>query len=220
MFIGHIGVGFGAKAAAPGVSLGTLMLAALFLDLLWPALLLLGVERVSIVPGITAVSPLDFEHYPWSHSLLATAVWAALIGGAYYALQREVRGAVIVGLAAASHWALDALVHRPDLPLYPGSALLVGVNLWSTFASGVALELALLALGLLLYLRCTEAADRVGQWALWALVAFVLAIYAANVLGPPPPSVEAIAWTGQAQWLFVIWGYWIDSHRRPVPTKS
>jgi len=220
MFIGHIGIGFGAKAAAPRVSLGTLLLAALFLDLLWPTLLLLGVERVSIVPGITAVSPLDFEHYPWSHSLLATAGWAALIGGAYYALRREVRGAVIVGLAAASHWALDVLVHRPDLPLYPGSAQLVGVSLWSTFVPGVALELALLALGLLLYLRCTEAADRVGQWALWALVALLLAIYAANVLGPPPPSVEAIAWTGQAQWLFVVWGYWIDSHRRPAPARA
>ncbi len=214
MFIGHIGIGFGAKTAAPKVSLGTLLLAALFLDLLWPALLLLGVERVSIVPGITAVSPLDFEHYPWSHSLLAVLAWAALVGGAYYALRRDFRAAAIIGVAVASHWALDALVHRSDLPLYPGATQFVGLNLWSSFIPSVALEVGLLALGLGLYLRSTEAADGVGRWALWGLVALLLAIYAANLLGPPPPSVEAIAWTGHAQWLFVIWGYWIDAHRR------
>src|SRR5512134_3596575 len=97
MFIGHFAVGFAAKAAAPKVSLGTLFLAAQFLDLLWPALLLLGVERVSIVPGATAVTPLVFEHYPVSHSLAAVIGWAVLVGGGYLIVRREPAGAVLLG---------------------------------------------------------------------------------------------------------------------------
>lgn len=216
MFLGHFGVGFGAKAAAPRASLGTLFLAAQFIDLLWPALLLLGVERVRIAPGITAVVPLDFEHYPVSHSLLAVAGWAVLLALAYGFLRRSRRGAIVVGLAVVSHWLLDLLVHRSDLPLYPGSTTLAGLGLWSSHAATLAVELPVFFLGLWLYLRTTAARDATGRWALWGLVAFLLAIHAANLLGPPPPSVEAIAWVGQAQWLLVAWGYWVDAHRRVV----
>lgn len=86
MLIGHFGVGFGAKSAAPKVSLGTLFIAAQFIDLLWPTLLLLGVETVRIVPGATVVTPLLFEHYPISHSLIAVFGWAGLVGGIHFAL--------------------------------------------------------------------------------------------------------------------------------------
>jgi membrane-bound metal-dependent hydrolase YbcI (DUF457 family) len=213
MFLGHFGIGFGARAAAPRASLGTLFLAAQFIDLLWPTLLLLGVERVRIEPGATAVTPLVFEHYPVSHSLLAVAGWALLLALAYYFLRRDWRGAWIVGLAVLSHWLLDALVHRPDLPLYPGSAVLAGLTLWDSLPATLALELTLLAVGAGLYLRTTRARDRAGQWGLWALLAFLLVIHAGNLLGPPPPSVTAIAWVGQLQWLLVLWGYWLDAHR-------
>jgi membrane-bound metal-dependent hydrolase YbcI (DUF457 family) len=125
MFIGHFGVGFGAKSIAPKVSLGTLFLAAQLLDLLWPTLLLLGIERVQIVPGVTTVTPLLFEHYPVSHSLLAVAGWAALTGCVYLLLRRERKAALVLAALVISHWALDALVHQPDLPLYPGSAIVV-----------------------------------------------------------------------------------------------
>ncbi|HEX6361785.1 MAG TPA: hypothetical protein VFZ93_02430, partial [Albitalea sp.] len=127
MFIGHFGVGFAAKRVAPAVSLGTLFLAAQFIDLLWPTLLLAGVERVEIRPG--ANPPLAFVHYPVSHSLVAVLGWAALIGGLHFGLRRRLRAALVVGAAVLSHWVLDLLVHEPDLPLAPGAAR-VGLGLW------------------------------------------------------------------------------------------
>jgi membrane-bound metal-dependent hydrolase YbcI (DUF457 family) len=214
MFLGHFGVGFGAKAAVPTTSLGTLLLASQLIDLLWPTLLLLGLEQVAIAPGITRVTPLDFTHYPISHSLAAVLVWGLLFGVAYHALRRSPRGALVCGLAVVSHWLLDLLTHRPDLPLAPGSGVRVGLGLWGSLAGTVLVELAVFAVGVYMYLRTTRASDRTGTIALWALVGFLLVIYAGNILGPPPPSVTAIAWLGQAQWLLVAWGYWIDHHRR------
>jgi membrane-bound metal-dependent hydrolase YbcI (DUF457 family) len=216
MFLGHFGAGFGAKAIAPQVSLGWLFAAAQFIDLLWPTLLLAGVERVRIEPGATAVVPLVFEHYPVSHSLVAVAGWAVLVGAAYLAIRRDRRGALVLGALAASHWLLDAIVHRPDLPPYPGSAALVGLNAWSSLPLTIAIELAIFAGGAWLYARSTRPADAIGRWSFVGLVAFLLAIHAGNLLGPPPPGVEAIAWVGQAQWLLVLWAFWTDNHRRPV----
>jgi len=214
MFLGHFGVGFGAKAAAPRTSLGSLLLASQLIDLLWPTLLLMGLERVAIAPGITRVTPLDFTHYPISHSLAAVLLWAVLFAGIYYGLRRYSKGTVVCGLAVVSHWVLDLLSHRPDLPLAPGSSLRVGLGLWGSLAGTLLVELAVFAVGVYLYVRTTRASDRTGTVALWALVGLLLVIYAGNILGPPPPSVSAIAWIGQAQWVLVAWGYWIDRHRR------
>jgi len=215
MFIGHFAVGLGAKRWAPQVSLGTLFLAAQFIDLLWPTFLLLGLERVRIAPGITPFTPLDFEHYPWSHSLLLVMIWSGLFAGLYYTLRRNPRAAAVLGIVVLSHWILDLLTHRPDLPWWPGSTR-VGLGLWESIPATLAVELILFVLGILIYLRTTRARDRIGRWAFWGLVVFLIAIYAANQLGPPPPSVEAIAWIGHAQWLMIAWGYWIDRHRTVV----
>jgi membrane-bound metal-dependent hydrolase YbcI (DUF457 family) len=226
MFIGHFGVGFGAKRLAPQLSLGLLFIAAQFLDLLWPSLLTLGVERVRIAPGDTLVTPLAFEHYPLSHSLLAAAAWAGLLACVYYRLKRERGGAVVLAMLVLSHWGLDAIVHRPDLPLYPGGASFVGMSLWQSLVGTLAVELTLFAVGVRLYSRSTQAIDASGRWGLRALVAFLLLIEASNLLGPPPPSEQAIAWVGQAQWLIVLWGFWIDKHRaalalpRPMPARA
>ncbi|MCB9265957.1 MAG: hypothetical protein H6558_13095 [Lewinellaceae bacterium] len=213
MFIGHFAVGFGAKAAAPRTSLGSLFLAAQFLDLLWPTLLLLGIERVKIEPGITTVTPLDFEHYPITHSLLMAVVWGGLFALVYWLARKYKAGAVVMGLCVVSHWVLDLLVHRPDLPLIPGGATRLGIGLWNSLAATVILEGLIFIAGVWIYLRTTAAKDRVGRWALWGLIAFLVVIYITNLFGPPPPSVKAIAWAGQLQWLFVIWAYWIDRHR-------
>jgi membrane-bound metal-dependent hydrolase YbcI (DUF457 family) len=212
MFLGHFAVGFGAKRFAPRASLGTLFLAAQFIDLLWPTLVLLGVERVRIAPGITAVVPLDFEHYPVSHSLLAVAGWALLVGGIYFLLRRDRRVSLVLGLAVLSHWLLDWLTHRPDLPLVPGGTR-VGLGLWQSLPATLVVELGLFAAGMFLYLRATQADDRNGRWSLWALVALLVVIYIGNLFGPLPPDATAIGWVGQAQWLLVAWGYWLDRHR-------
>jgi hypothetical protein len=216
MFIGHFGVGFGAKRIAPKVSLGWLLFAAQFLDLLWPTLLLLNIEHVRIQPGATAVTPLVFVSYPVSHSLLAATGWGILIGAIYFMLHKNRRGAVVLGIAVVSHWLLDALVHAPDLPLYPGSPQLIGFDLWSSLPATLAVELAIFALGVWLYIRSTKALDRRGRWGFWSLVAFLLLVYFGNLSGPPPPGSNAIAWAGQLQWLLVIWGYWVDRHRSPL----
>jgi len=213
MFIGHFGFGFGAKAVAPRVSLGTLFLAAQFLDLLWPTLLLLGVEKVRIVPGATVVTPLVFEYYPFTHSLIAVLGWAILVGGVYFVLKRQRVAAVVLGVLVISHWLLDLVVHQPDLPLFPGSATVVGLDAWSSLPVTLVIEGSLFALGVWLYSRATNACDAIGRWGFVALVIFLLGIYAGNLFGAPPPSSEAIAWVGQLQWLLVLWGYWIDKHR-------
>jgi membrane-bound metal-dependent hydrolase YbcI (DUF457 family) len=212
MFLGHFAIGFAAKRYAPRASLGTLFLAAQFIDLLWPLLVLAGIERVRIAPGITVVTPLDFEHYPWSHSLLMVVVWGVLFAAAYFLIRRDRRTSLVLGLAVVSHWVLDWLTHRPDLPLAPGAER-VGLGLWNSFAGTLVVELGLFALGVFLYVRATRARNRVGSWALWSLVVFLVAIYAGNLFGAPPPDAMAIAWVGQAQWLLVAWGYWIDRHR-------
>ncbi len=216
MFIGHFAIGFAAKTAAPRVSLGTLFLAAQFIDLLWPTFLLMGLERVRIEPGATAVTPLVFEHYPYSHSLLAVMGWAVLLAGLHFLLQRERRSALILAGLVLSHWLLDLLVHRPDLPLWPGSNSVAGLRLWSSLTLTLALEVPLFMLGVWLYGRSTRALDPAGRWGLVGLVLFLFVVYAGNVLGSPPPSVEAIAWLGQLQWLLVLWGYWVDRHRRTL----
>jgi len=213
MFIGHFGVGFGAKAVAPKVSLGSLFLAAQFLDLLWPTLLLLGVEKVRIVPGATVVTPLVFEHYPISHGLVAAIGWAGLLGGIHYFLKRNHIASIVLGALVISHWVLDLVVHQPDLPLFPGNVAVVGLNAWSSLPVTLAIEGSLFALGVWLYSRATTFKDAFGRWGFLALVVFLVSIYAGNLLGTPPPSSEAIAWVGQFQWLLVLWGYWIDKHR-------
>jgi len=213
MFVGHFGVGFGAKAAAPRASLGTLVLAAQFVDLLWPTLLLLGLERVEVRPGITRVTPLDFVSYPISHGLLAAAAWGLLFAGVYRLARTYAAGAVTLFVAVVSHWLLDLLTHRPDLPLWPGSDAKVGLGLWNSLAGTLAVELALFAAGVFLYVRTTKPLDRTGSIALCGLVAFLLLVYAANLFGSAPPGAEAIAWVGQAQWLLVAWAYWVDRHR-------
>lgn len=207
MFLGHYAVALAAKRAAPATSLGTLFLASVFIDLLWPALLLAGVERARVDAGIAGLAPLVFEHYPVSHSLLMVVVWALLLGGAYFAVTRERRGAVAVAALVASHWLLDALAHRPDLPLAPGGEARVGLGLWDVPWGSVLVELALFAGGLLLYQRSTAGQRR---WPLWTLCALLLLIFTGDLLGPPPPSITAVAWVGLAQWLLVAAGWWVD----------
>jgi hypothetical protein len=216
MFVGHFGLGFGAKKAAPSVSLGTLFLACQFADLLWPTLLLLGYERVEVHPGITKVTPLDFISYPYSHSLLALCGWGLALGAFYLVARRaRVLAAVTVALLVVSHWVLDYVTHRPDMPLTPTGPERLGLGLWNSVPGTLALELTIFFVGLLLYVRATMARDWSGAVGLWALVAFLLVTYAAALFGPPPPSPAAVAWSAEAMWLLVAWGYWVDQHRIP-----
>lgn len=214
MFIGHYGIALAAKKLAPRTSLGTLALAAVLIDLIWPTLLAAGIERARIDEALPGVTPIVFVHYPWTHSLLAVGVWGALFGLAHFAWRRDRRVALILGALVVSHWLLDAIVHRPDLLLMPGGHWGVGFGLWRSPIATLIVELGVFAFGLLLYVRATPGARRM-PLAVFALL--LVAIYLGNLFGPPPPSIEAIAWLGQAQWLLVLVAYWIDRERGARP---
>ncbi|HEX6747217.1 MAG TPA: hypothetical protein VF092_07940 [Longimicrobium sp.] len=216
MFIGHTAAALAGKRAAPRTSLGVLLGAAIFLDLLWPILLLLGVEHVRIDPGNTAMAPLDFVSYPISHSLLAVVGWSVLAGGLYYAVTRYGYGAWTIGFLVLSHWVLDWLTHRPDLPLWPGGPR-VGVGMWHSLPTTLVFELLLFAIGLAVYLGTSHPRDGIGRWAFRALMAFFLVVYLASTFGPPPPGERAIAWTALAMWLLPLWAWWADRHREVTP---
>jgi hypothetical protein len=215
MFIGHFALGFGAKRYAPAVSLGALFLACQLADLLWPTFTLLGIERFELQPGATVLTPLNFVSYPYSHSLVALVLWAIALAVVYKLLVRSAARTALGVLAAlvVSHWVLDVLTHRPDMPLTLAGSTRVGLSLWNMPLWAVTLEIALFVLGVWLYTRYTYARDRVGGIAFWALVIFLLLVYAANLLGPLPPSTTAVSWSAQAIWLLVAWGYWVDRHR-------
>ena len=212
MFLGHFGVAFGSKRVAPRASLGVLFAAAQLPDLIWPVLVLAGVERVRIDPGNTAYTPLAFEHYPWSHSLLFVVFWAVLAGFAYRAVTRDERGALVVGALVVSHWVLDFITHRPDLPIYPGGPL-GGLGLWNSPLWTMLVEAALFLVGLVLYVNATRPRDRIGSWALWGLVILFVVIDVGNVVGPLPPNATAVASAALAMWLLVLLAWWADRHR-------
>lgn len=217
MFIGHFGLGFGAKKLAPAVSLGTLFLACQFADLLWPTLVLTGVEIVKIQPGITTVTPLDFVRYPYSHSLLALLIWAAAFAIGYMLIRRSFGlAAVVIGALVLSHWFLDLLVHRPDLPLTFTSSARYGLGLWNSLPATLVIELILFLGGAAIYARVTKARDRWGSIGFWASVVFLLIVYIGNIFGPLPPSAAAVAWAAESMWLLVAWGYLLDHHRQPA----
>lgn len=221
MFVGHFAIALGAKKYAPKISLGMLLLACQLADLMWPNLVLLGIEAFEIDPGNTVLTPLQFTHYPYSHSLLTLLVWGLLLAGIYSLIRGGgKRSVIVITLVVISHWLLDFLTHRPDMPVTPNETNLVGLGLWNYPFLAVPVELLLFAVGIWIYIRHTRALDRIGTYGFWGLVIFLIAIYMANLFGPPPVSVTAVAWSAQALWLVVALGFWIDRHRVPVANEQ
>ncbi len=214
MFIGHFALAMAAKKRDNRPSLGTYFLAAQFLDLLWPFFLITGVETVLIDPGNTAFTPLDFVSYPYSHSLVAAIFWGALFTLIYYLIKRFGSAALLLGLLVISHWLLDFITHRPDLPLGLNEETKVGLGLWNQKELTIAIEFLLFGLSAYLYASSTKAVNKTGQYAWWGLLLFLAIIYVLNTFGDPPPDATAIGYVGLAQWLFIAWGYWIDHNRR------
>lgn len=192
MFVGHYGVSFAAKRQDPRLPLWILFLAVQLLDVAWAPLVLLGIEKVRIVPGITRSNPLDLYYMPFTHSLLAAIVWSAGAAALYRLLGpgRRWGSAALLGLAVFSHWLLDLVVHRPDLPLYDDTAK-VGLGLWNLPALAFCLEALLLFGGILL---CVQA-GLVRSAGTVTFGAVMLGIQAYIFFGPPPASANAAATT-------------------------
>jgi membrane-bound metal-dependent hydrolase YbcI (DUF457 family) len=213
MFAGHFAVALGAKRASPRTPLGALVGAAIALDLIWPLLLLAGVERVRIDPGNTAFTPLAFDHYPWSHSLLMAVVWGGVAAALVFSRLRSWRPAFVVGAVVVSHWVLDFVTHRPDLPIWPGGTR-VGLGLWNSITGTLVVEGLFFAGAVFAYATAFPARDATGRWAFRIVIALLAMIWVTQPWSPPPPSTTAIAVVGVSMWLFPMWGAWIDRHRR------
>jgi hypothetical protein len=215
MFVGHFALAFAAKGIKPRVSLAAWLMAVQLADLIWPVMLLVGLEHVRIAPGITTFTPLDFYDYPVTHSLVGLIAWAALFGGLSY-LKRRYRpndrqdaGVVAMLFAAAvvSHWVLDVVAHRPDMPVLPHGPYL-GLGLWRSRPATLTVELIMFGIGLMLYVRSGAPGAR--RLSLWLLVAFLLVAYFGAAFGPPPPNVTALAWSALGLWLLIPWARWAD----------
>jgi membrane-bound metal-dependent hydrolase YbcI (DUF457 family) len=217
MFIGHFAVGFAGKKFAPRASLSALLLAALFADVLWPILVAIGAEEVRIAPGDTVYTPLQFVSYPWSHSLLMLIIWGALFAAFYRHKPDGRRTGLVLALVVVSHWVLDWITHRPDMPLWPRGPKL-GLGLWNSIGGTMTVEILMFVVGVWIYAVSTRARDRIGSIGWWALVVVLLGFYTVDSLaGSPPPSVLVI-WVSAlvATAVILLWAGWVDGHRDVV----
>ncbi len=197
MFVGHYGVSFACKGVERRLPLWLLFLAVQFMDILWSILILLGVEKVRIVPGITATNPLDLYYMPYTHSLVAAMVWCVLVflGYRMFVSRRSTgpdRPALFLAFAVFSHWILDLLVHRPDLPLYDNSHK-VGLGLWNYPMPAFALEAAILFGGMWIYMRSTKSGNSVGKYGMPIFGIVLLVVHWILFFGAPPGSPNAAA---------------------------
>lgn len=218
MFIGHYGVSFAAKAIKPTLPLWLLFLAVQLVDVFWAIFVLLGIEKVRIVPGITATNPLDLYYMPYTHGLISSLIWA----GAAIVLSRAIPGinrwgsAAVVGIAVFSHWLLDLVVHRHDLPLY-GDVHKVGLGLWNYPATAFALEILLLAGGMFLYAKSTRANSYRNLYGMILFGLVMIGIQAMVFFGAPPETDTEVAISALVSYfLFAALALWLERGRVPV----
>jgi hypothetical protein len=214
MFVGHFAAGLIAKRVAPAVSLGTTVLAATFPDVLWCLFLLVGIEHAAIQPGITAVNPLDLYDIALSHSLLLDVFWGVALAGGYFWWRRDQRGAWVIFAAVLSHWVLDFVSHRPDMPLAPGVARYLGLGLWNSVWATFVVEGLLWLVSIVLYARATCGKTRAGVFGFWIMVAILTALWVVSLGGAPPPNLLAVGIVNSVLGVVVLaWAYWINRLR-------
>lgn len=206
-------MGLGAKRLEPRVPLVVWVLAAFGLDVLWPLFVAAGLETVRIDPGNTAFTPMDFASYPWSHSLLMSVVWGLLAAVLVNRRWPVARAGALVAAAVVSHWVLDFITHRADMPLWPGG-LRVGLGLWNSVPGTLIVEGAFALIAIVMFVRALPARDAIGRWAFIGLLVFVGLAWASGPFSPPPPSVPAVIGATLAL-VPILAGLtiWIERHR-------
>ncbi len=220
MFVGHYAVALAAKRGTPKSSLGLLFLAAQFLDLLWPLLVVLGIEQVRLNPSGNSFLQLDFVSYPYSHSLAGSILWSVILGAVVYAFHRDAKEALIIAGCVVSHWVLDLFTHVPDLPLTFSGQMKAGFGLWNFPVATIIIETALFGGGIAIYLKTTRSNDSTGTIGFWGLMAFLYAMYLASIFGPPPNDASMVGVVANLAWLFVVWAWWVDKHRSVTVSGS
>lgn len=225
MFVGHYGVGFALKRAGSALSLGLLFFAVQFADILWPIFVLLGIEKFSVEPGRTAANPLVFLYYPFSHSLLALAIWAALAFAIFMLVPFKIwgsklRAGLVIAIGILSHYVLDLFVHVPDLPLAGPHSTKIGLGLWNYPLASVLLELVFLWGGLWIYLRSTWGKGFWGKHGATILAVLLTILQFGNMIGTPPNNPKLIAAIGLAINVIIIaLAFWVDRKRVPAHIK-
>jgi len=213
MFVGHLALALASKRAQPTISLGWFVAAVTMADLIWPVLLIAGVEHVRIAPGATVFTPLVFDSYPWSHSLLTLMLWGlALAAFARWRAKATPAQGVLLAVLVVSHWVLDWITHAPDMPFWPGGSPRVGLGLWNSIGGTLVIEGAIWIAGLALYLRGRRAAGPMGLVAFWAFVVISTAMWVSGPWSPPPPSAQTLAWLALVGWIMPPWAAWADRH--------
>ena len=215
MFVGHYGPALAGKAVQKSIPLWVLFLAVQLLDVFWSIFVLLGIEKVRIVPGITVTNPLDLYYMPYTHSLPAALLWAIGAGLVYRRFRSSDgwRGAGIVGGAVFSHWVLDFLVHRPDLAMYDDT-LKVGLGLWNYPVIASGLEIASLFVGMYLYYRATRPVTSGGRYGMVIFGLAMLGVQGRVFFGPPPPTDNSAAITALSAYIVLAGvAYWLEQKR-------
>jgi hypothetical protein len=215
MFVGHYGVSFAIKSIEKPIPLWLLFIAVQFVDVLWAIFILTGVEKVRITPGITATNALDLYYMPYTHSLVAALLWSGVGFIGYKVARRGANyAAFLVAAAVFSHWVLDLLVHRPDLPLYDDTYKL-GFGLWNYPALALALEASILFGGIFLYLRASKAVSPTGKFGMPMFGILLLILQGIVFFGAPPSSPSAAALTALLSYLVLAGvAYWLEKKRQ------
>jgi hypothetical protein len=215
MFVGHLAVALTGTTASRGTSLVWFVAAANLADLIWPLLLLAGLERVRIDPGNTAFTPLAFEWYPWSHSLMMEVAWGLALAWIARACGVAPAAARWIGALVVSHWVLDFITHGPDLPIWPGSDRLYGLGLWRSIPATFIVEGLIWIGALALFLRVRSPRGLNGHLALWSFVVVSTFLWASSPFSPPPPDEHSLALFALLGWSILPWSWWIERTSNP-----
>jgi hypothetical protein len=223
MLVGHFAVGLIGKRAAPQASLGTLVLASMLPDFLGFVFILTGLEHWRMVPGGRGIDSVQLYDIALSHSLATDILWALLVAAAYGWRRRYSAGAAMLSVAVVSHWVLDFISHRSDMPLAPGVARVYGLGLWASLPWTAVVEGGLWLASLIVYVRTTRAKNRAGVYAFWLVVALLTTSWISNFVTTAPPAAQSPV-TGSIVALgffslMVAWAFWMN-RVRPLPTPS
>ncbi len=212
MFIGHWAPAFAAAAVSKRApKLGTLFIAAQLVDWGFFLLATLGIERMRVVPGITAMNPMDLYHLPYTHSLMGNALFAVAFAAILLVANRSLATAMLGGAVVLSHWFVDLAVHRPDLTLAGGEQRL-GFGLWNYPAIAIALELGVTLAAFAWYVARTKGP----MLPPYILLAILLLLQAVNWFGPEPKEAgPALYFTALVAFaIATAAAFWVGSTRR------
>jgi hypothetical protein len=223
MLIGHYAASLTLKRLEKNASLGLLFLGAQLVDILYFSFVLLGIERIRIVENYTASTHFMLEFFPYTHSLVASFLWA----GAVYLLFRLLpsrkdvnknRIAIVMALAVVSHWFFDLIVHTPDLPLLGDNSLKLGFGLWNNAVASFSLEGLLVLVSLWFYLRGTEGESFAGKYGMIIVAVFMMFFNFTNTFGPLlPGGTFSLVIFGLVSYLgFAGVAFWLDRKRTPL----